>query len=339
LEKLPLRSGTTNRHASANAVPSSKAAGTVTTMASPQPRTKMLAQIATPNPSREGAELKGQSFTNRLAEIHRTSPLKLASLNLQPSTPNSITGFVMDYDLVQTCWFQTFQSEHTYLIDSDTVIDYATFESGSVTKFGGGSLTVTYYLDCPASDPKAVLTDVNDDSVGDMISGSAHHFTGYHYGTLDLSQADNGGSGYYVRNLDIRFVSCGIIAPTDYNWCYIYDCWFFKCNEGVDDSGGNSTVSSSDFCAVDYPYSGTGSTYYSYTWTTCAVDRNNNGLPDAWEYDNFASFQPANGDFDGDGITNLQEYQNGFNPAQSNNQTTSGYGIFVAEPRKNSIVP
>ncbi|MEI7733767.1 MAG: LamG-like jellyroll fold domain-containing protein, partial [Verrucomicrobiota bacterium] len=45
------------------------------------------------------------------------------------------------------------------------------------------------------------------------------------------------------------------------------------------------------------------------------ADANSNGLPDAWEWKYFGNFnQTADGDYDGDGISNLAEYQNGTDP-------------------------
>jgi hypothetical protein len=46
------------------------------------------------------------------------------------------------------------------------------------------------------------------------------------------------------------------------------------------------------------------------------ADADGDGMPDQWERNYFGStFQSANGDYDGDGITNLQEYLAGTNPA------------------------
>ncbi len=46
------------------------------------------------------------------------------------------------------------------------------------------------------------------------------------------------------------------------------------------------------------------------------VDGNRNGLPDTWEMTYFGNLQQtASGDFDGDGISNLDEYNQGLNPA------------------------
>jgi alpha-tubulin suppressor-like RCC1 family protein len=49
--------------------------------------------------------------------------------------------------------------------------------------------------------------------------------------------------------------------------------------------------------------------------TQCQTDRNSNGLPDNWELQYFGDLeQSASDDPDDDGLTNLQEYQNGTNP-------------------------
>jgi hypothetical protein len=320
------------------------------------PRAKMIAQLHTPSPRPSGeragvrgAELENKNasssrpsppaaekekqfktFAERLAEIHRSPPLKLASLNHQPSTINSTSGFVMDYELVQSCYSFSFQSGHTYWINSIVDIAYVTIESGAVIKYAGGSLRPYYEINCPDSGPKAVLTDINDDSVGFTDPNSAHHYTGCHADVaLDLSQLQ-AYSGANVHNLDLRFVVTGIIVPQDEgSWCYVSGCWFFKCSQGVldEDDLGDSCVFGSDFCEVDYPYP---EDLYAYGNTTCSADRNANGLPDAWEMDNFGSLnQTANGDYDGDGLTNLWEYNMGTNPAVSENGTSGVAGLQV----------
>ncbi len=49
------------------------------------------------------------------------------------------------------------------------------------------------------------------------------------------------------------------------------------------------------------------------------LDSNGNGIPDTWEMQYFGNLlQPANGDFDGDGFSNLQEYLADTNPTNSN---------------------
>jgi hypothetical protein len=48
------------------------------------------------------------------------------------------------------------------------------------------------------------------------------------------------------------------------------------------------------------------------------IDSNGNGLPDSWEIAHFGNLdQTATGDFDGDGVSNLQEFLDGTNPADA----------------------
>jgi hypothetical protein len=56
-----------------------------------------------------------------------------------------------------------------------------------------------------------------------------------------------------------------------------------------------------------------------------AVDSDGDGLPDAWETENFGNLsQTANGDPDNDGLTNAQEFANGTDP---NNADSDGDGL------------
>jgi hypothetical protein len=49
------------------------------------------------------------------------------------------------------------------------------------------------------------------------------------------------------------------------------------------------------------------------------IDSDGDGLPDSWELAHFGSLnQTATGDFDGDGVSNLQEFLDGTDPANSN---------------------
>jgi len=54
--------------------------------------------------------------------------------------------------------------------------------------------------------------------------------------------------------------------------------------------------------------------------TDCAGDTDSDGLPDSWEIAHFGNITSRNGtgDPDGDGLTNLQEYQLGTDPLVAN---------------------
>jgi hypothetical protein len=287
--------------AGASAAPQASAKSTL-------PRQKMLAQMSVPLPH-PGAKL---SFKERLVEMHRSKPLKLASLNSQLLALSSPRGFVIDYETVETCDYYTFQSGHTYFINSHVEMWYATIESGAVIKLSsGGNLSVLAAINCPDNTPVAVITDMNDDSAGQKISNSLGLVTGSTaYIGLDLSQLD--GYPGYVHNLDIRFFVCGIVGPmlgNENDWCYVYDCWFFGCAFGVSTGGPIDSlgVYTSDFCNVSTLFSP--SDIYASDNTTCAVDRNGNGLPDAWEFLYFDSLTHSGGELDANGNTLLYDYQ------------------------------
>jgi Bacterial TSP3 repeat len=64
------------------------------------------------------------------------------------------------------------------------------------------------------------------------------------------------------------------------------------------------------------------------------LDTDGDGLPDLWERNYFGTLsQGANDDYDGDGWTNLQEYQNGTDP------TSADLSVLINEPGAASPVP
>jgi hypothetical protein len=75
------------------------------------------------------------------------------------------------------------------------------------------------------------------------------------------------------------------------------------------------------------------------------LDSNGNGLPDVWELAYFGNLnQTALGDFDGDGVSNLQEYLDGTNPTnklsfRSRLTVQSDGGIVTALPAQTSYAP
>lgn len=66
---------------------------------------------------------------------------------------------------------------------------------------------------------------------------------------------------------------------------------------------------------VPFDNNGTSDVFRAMIPDPSTFDGNGNGLPDAWELKYFGNLnQTANGDFDGDGISNLDEYQSGTDP-------------------------
>jgi hypothetical protein len=74
---------------------------------------------------------------------------------------------------------------------------------------------------------------------------------------------------------------------------------------------GARTVQAMSYASTSVPSAVSSSQYQLVT-----VDTDGDCLPDSWEMQYFGNFsQSGAGDWDGDGISNLQEYQNGTNPA------------------------
>lgn len=284
------------------------------------PRLQLISQLSARQPPANPKIT--ESFKERLAAVQRPGPLELVAGYSQP------IGFVMDYELVHSCTNFPFLSGHTYVISNYVQIGYVTIESGAVIKFAGGDLEPICSLNCPESEPKAVLTDINDNSVGASISNNVGHFTGSYttYAALNLAGLD--GDGAYIHNLDIRFVAYGIVGPTiEGNWCYVYDSWFFKCGQGI--AGSPDFVvgpSTCDFCEVDTPFP---EDFYPYDVTYCSVDRNGNGLPDDWEFSWFGNMSHTGSELDANGNTLLSDYQNFANATATNDPNIIRFSIDV----------
>jgi hypothetical protein len=76
----------------------------------------------------------------------------------------------------------------------------------------------------------------------------------------------------------------------------------------------------------------------------CDVDLDGDGMWDSWELTHFGNLnQTGTGDYDGDGMTNLQEFQSGTDPS---NQDSDGDGVidqvfkvYVNSPRNGGNLP
>lgn len=68
-----------------------------------------------------------------------------------------------------------------------------------------------------------------------------------------------------------------------------------------------------------------------YILTVPGADRDGDGLYDGWEWKHFGTLvQPPNGDFDGDGVSNLEAYTNDYNP------NNLAFSLVVSNPHVNS---
>ncbi|HEX5222317.1 MAG TPA: chitobiase/beta-hexosaminidase C-terminal domain-containing protein [Verrucomicrobiae bacterium] len=280
------------------------------------PKSNPQAALKRELPKRSDVGLQLPSFETRLARATTSSKPRMASLSSAAAIPR---GFVLDYELVESATEFTFESGETYLVEDAVVIDgMATFEAGAVIKHApGASLTIAGSVSGPSG--TVTFTAKDDNSVGYSIGT----------GTPSGTYAERALAFYYVPYaylgyLDIRFAETGL-------YCYggswvVYYSSFLNCDVGVYASSAAISLGPADMCNVDTWHD---QDYYGsispYDITECVTDRDGDGLPEDWELEHFGRLdQNGGGDFDSDGLSNLQEYQLGLNPAEDD---TDGNGI------------
>ena len=99
-------------------------------------------------------------------------------------------------------------------------------------------------------------------------------------------------------------------------------------------SADGSTVLFTSFAddLVAFDNNGTGDVFLATVPDPSTFDGNGNGLPDAWELKYFGNLnQTASGDFDGDGISNLDEYQSGSDPRDPHSFLRSAGAYITAQ--------
>jgi hypothetical protein len=260
------------------------------------------------------------AFERRLAATTASSKPRLAALQSSAVIPH---GFVLDYEQVISVEEFTFESGQTYLVQDDVVVDgMAIFEAGTVIKYAPDA---SLYIAGSVYGPEGVvvLTAEDDHSVGAQIGS----------GTLAGTYADVALGLYYISSaylgyLDIRFADTAVYCHGG-SWV-IYSSSFLNCNLGVFSSSATISFGPADLCNVttwhDQDYYGSIS---PYQLTACLTDRDGDGLPEDWELEHFGRLDfGGTGDFDGDGLTHLQEYQLGYKPTE---EDTDGNGITDAE--------
>jgi hypothetical protein len=126
-------------------------------------------------------------------------------------------------------------------------------------------------------------------------------------------------SGRYVYFQ--RVSAWGWYGPQDPNWAnYGYPPGYAGANEVYvyqRNSLWPSAIDTDSDGIPDYLEDSNGNGVYDSTldlanWTSS--DTRGEGIPDGWQWNYFGSLQPAAGDYDGDGVSNFQEYLGGTDP-------------------------
>jgi hypothetical protein len=152
---------------------------------------------------------------------------------------------------------------------------------------------------------------VDDDTIGENIDGLPSVPSGYYGSGLIFEYFPD--DEMIIGNFDIRHAwDAAYVSETT---LFLYYSVFRNCSVGFQLSYATVYLSGVELCSVGTPSSSSSSYLYG-SFMTCGQDSDSDGLPDMWEYqyfeDNLA--QTGSGDYDGDGLTNQEEYELGLNP-------------------------
>jgi hypothetical protein len=194
-----------------------------------------------PEPKRGASlERRGQG-NNVLAGLKTLMPKRYAKAGPRPEgklkrmakiSPRSAPGFVMDYVTLNTSQANyTFQGDTTYYISGTVNLSgTTTIESGTVIKFANST---SAKLSSPApvcltdAYRMAVLTSLNDNSVGETISGSSGSPATMVSTFLDLT----GGGSAVLKYLRFAYAS-NAIAHSSFSGDVnpVWNCQFLRCS-------------------------------------------------------------------------------------------------------------
>jgi Regulator of chromosome condensation (RCC1) repeat len=167
-----------------------------------------------------------------VASVEKPGPLLLAKAMPEEA------GVVVDYATIDDCDYDdyyVFSSDETYWVSDLFYANEAEFGSGAVLKFSAFSAVANigaapFYFSDAATDP-VVCTSVNDNSVGETISGStgspSTDETIYLVDGDDLSEP-----GLIISH--VRFMYAGTAYEDDNDLSHTFnDCQFLNCAEAI----------------------------------------------------------------------------------------------------------
>jgi hypothetical protein len=192
---------------------------------------------ASPLSSKSSSLLNVVSAKRLLPAQHlvNANPIKQPKLIARATAPSQ--GLVLDYVTINAGYTNspfTFQSNTTYYINGEfDCNDTATFEGGTIIKFARSSQLYIANSDpivCDTSaDNPAIFTAVDDNSVGETISGS----TGSPSGTYaDIALNIDFGYAINLQHLRIAYAALGMYSDASFNSTML-DCQFVNVVGGI----------------------------------------------------------------------------------------------------------
>lgn len=155
----------------------------------------------------------------------------------------------------------TFQGDTTYLISSEfTITNIATFEGGAVLKYTNSGAVDLYLPPVFSTSPyrPVLFTDMNDNSVGETITGSSGHPSENSDNYLNCWIQDYSKTNTF-RNARFTYAGAGIF----FSGCVVdmWDCQFVQCGMAIDSEDG--TVG--PYWFHNSLFTGCGYAFYGYT--------------------------------------------------------------------------
>ncbi len=285
-----------------------------------------LASLPQPGRVASASNLRERVTRGRRLRATKVAVRKSSKPMRVAAAPYRAKGFVFDYVTVASSGTDyTFSGGVTYYVNSSTYFSGTlTFGYGSVIKLSNYAYLLTYGS---VAGGGATLTSADDDMYGEIISTGNPTYAGSP--ALWLYYL---ASGAQLNSMKIRWAQTAVeFDPTYDNTSHTFQNSRLElCQTGLYASSSTTvSISSSTQCAVstplspDDPYVFTGSLS-----TDCNSDADGDGMLDSWEMTYFGNLnQNGGGDWDADGVSNLQEYLNGTNP-------TAQPGLQVFTPLK-----
>jgi hypothetical protein len=274
-------------------------------------------------------DLRGRVTEGRVPPATRhdgiwEEPIRLAAAGYRE------TGLVIDYIAVNPSGSYTFLAGETYYISSSGYLSSATFHPDSVIKLANNAYVLIYsWATCYGTSPNpTIVTSKDDDLFGETIAGSTGNPTFMGSPALWDYYSSNGipFSGMKVRWAKTAFRFDANYGGSSY-YRQVVNTVVQQSQQGVV-TGPYATVYLSNYavCGVGTPINGNAwsdDNPYQYPTVlvdpTCADDSDSDGLPDTWEITHFGNITAQTGtmDADGDGLSNLEEWQHGLDPNSS----------------------
>jgi hypothetical protein len=257
-------------------------------------------------------------FKNRVAQIARLQPILVTSA----PPVHEENGFVVDYNLFEGGGpFTVFSAGETYLIEAQVTCFWEVqFEAGATIKYApfaglniDGHINALFF-----GSPPVVFTSKDDDDHGDPIDDSTH--TPSYSAAYAIALEDDADQDSYLGTSEFHYCYGAInVDDTSGYTFYVPECSFMDTSSCVNNNSSADLVQlggpgSTYVCNVNMVAQGN-VTITSLTDCVPNHDTDGDGLPDSWEANYFQSLNHSGSeDADGDGLTNLREYQYGRNP-------------------------